>query len=73
MVAGGSRMIYMYVDVFVDDFVGLAQTDSTPRRLSRILMHAIDDVLRPLESSDSAFRSQPISVKKLLKGIVPGV
>ena len=57
-----------YVDVFVDDFVGLAQTDSTPRRVSLILMHAIDDVLRPLESSDSAFRSQPISVKKLLKG-----
>ena len=57
-----------YVDIFVDDFVGLAQGSSNSRRVRRILMHAIDDVFRPLESSDNAYRRAPVSVKKLAKG-----
>jgi hypothetical protein len=57
-----------YVDIFVDDFVGLAQGSSNSRRVRRILMHAIDDVFRPLESSDNAYRRAPVSVKKLVKG-----
>ena len=57
-----------YVDIFVDDFVGLAQGSSNSRRVRRILMHAIDDVFRPLESADNAYRRAPVSVKKLAKG-----
>jgi hypothetical protein len=57
-----------YVDVFVDDFVGLAQTTPYSRRVRRILLHAIDDVFRPLEPGDNPFRQEPVSVKKLRKG-----
>ena len=57
-----------YVDVFVDDFIGLAQQSGNSRRVRRILMHAIDDVFRPLEATDSIHRREPISLKKLRKG-----
>ena len=56
------------VDVFVDDFVGLAQTTPHSRRVRRILLHAIDDVFRPLQPGDNPFRQEPVSVKKLRKG-----
>jgi hypothetical protein len=57
------------IDIFVDDFIGAAQ--GSPRRLNqirRLLLEAIDDVLRPLDADDSPHRKQPISVKKLLQG-----
>jgi hypothetical protein len=57
------------VDIFVDDFIGIAQ--GSPHRLNRIrriLMEAIDDVFRPLDSADPSYRKQPQSVKKLLQG-----
>jgi hypothetical protein len=57
-----------YVDVFVDDFIALAQQSGNSRRVRRILMHAIDDVFRPLEASDSPHRREPISLKKLRQG-----
>ncbi|KAL3823338.1 hypothetical protein ACHAXA_010473, partial [Cyclostephanos tholiformis] len=61
-----------YIDVFVDDFVGLAQdaTDSSSnrRRVRRILLHAVDDVFRPLKPGDSPTRQEPVSLSKLRKG-----
>jgi hypothetical protein len=57
------------VDVFVDDFIGAAQ--GLPKRLNRIrriLMTAIDDVFRPLDSTDDPTRQEPISVSKLKQG-----
>jgi hypothetical protein len=57
-----------YVDVFVDDFVGLAQTTPHSRRVRRILLHAIDDVFRPLQPGDNPYRQEPVSLKKLRKG-----
>ena len=57
-----------YVDVFVDDFVALAQGRSGSRRVRRILLHAVDDVLRPLEATDNKFRREPVSLKKLRQG-----
>lgn len=57
------------IDVFVDDFVGIAQ--GTTRRLNhvrRVLMHSIDDVLRPLDHQDPPHAREPISVKKLRQG-----
>jgi hypothetical protein len=57
-----------YIDVFVDDFVALAQQRGNSRRVRRTLLHAIDSVLRPLDAHDDATRREPVSMKKLLKG-----
>jgi hypothetical protein len=57
------------IEVYVDDFIAAAQ--GSPQRLNRIrrvLMTAIDDVFRPLSPHDHEFRTEPISIKKLLKG-----
>jgi hypothetical protein len=54
--------------VYVDDFCNLVQGNARRRRVARrILFHAIDDVLRPLDPTH-AFHQEPISIKKLLKG-----
>jgi hypothetical protein len=57
-----------YVDVFVDDFVGLAQQSGNSRRVRRTLLHAIDDVLRPIDGKDGPQRREPVSLKKLKQG-----
>ncbi|KAL3823171.1 hypothetical protein ACHAXA_010055 [Cyclostephanos tholiformis] len=61
-----------YIDVFVDDFVGLVQDDpdslSNRRRVRRILLHAVVDVFRPLEPGDPPERQEPVSLNKLQKG-----
>ena len=57
-----------YTDVFVDDFVALAQTKPTRTYVRNTLMHAIDSVFRPLSPLDDPYRQEPISIKKLLKG-----
>lgn len=56
-----------YVDIFVDDFISAAQPPFL-RRVRRALLQAIDDVFRPVDESDSEYRRQPVSMKKLLKG-----
>ena len=57
------------VDVFVDDFIALAQGGSRQRtHVQRTLMSAIDDVFRPLSPTDPSDRTEPISVKKLRAG-----
>ena len=56
-----------YVDVFVDDFIGLAQDPHLPR-VRRTLLHTIDHVLRPVSPTDSPFCREPVSLKKLRKG-----
>ena len=56
-----------YVDVFVDDFCSFAQRPFL-RRVRRTLLHAIDDIIRPLDESDSPFRREPVSLKKLKQG-----
>ena len=57
-----------YVDVFVDDFIGLAQQQSNCRRVRCILLTAIDDVFRPNDPDDSPARREPVSLKKLRQG-----
>ncbi|KAI2503277.1 adenylate kinase [Fragilaria crotonensis] len=57
-----------YVDVYVDDFLLMAQTMSQKRKVLRATLNAIDDVFRPLESGDPPHRTEPASVKKMLKG-----
>ena len=57
-----------YIDVFVDDFLGLAQGDRHRRnRVRRALLQSFDLVFRPLEGGEGA-RNEPVSIKKLLKG-----
>ena len=58
-----------YVDVYVDDKIGLAQGPNSARtRVTRAIMHSIDKVMRPLEDTDSPHRKEPISLTKLEKG-----
>jgi len=57
------------VDVYVDDFIGVAQGSTTRlQRLRRILLDTLDDVFRPNDPLDSKYRKEPASVKKLRKG-----
>ena len=58
-----------YMDVFVDDFITIAQGDDAHlEHVRNILMTAIDQVFRPCDAFDSPTRTEPISVKKLRKG-----
>jgi len=55
-------------DVFVDDFCLLSQGDKRRRlRIKRILMHTIDEVLRPWDPMETVHQ-EPMSVKKMKKG-----
>ena len=51
-----------YVDIFVDDFVGLGQ-QPTARRVRKTLLRAINHVFRPVGPNDLPFRREPVSVK----------
>ncbi len=55
-----------YVDVFVDDFVGLAQ--KYKQQVHHILLEAVDEVLCPLSPTDPPTGQEPVSNKKLLEG-----
>jgi len=55
-----------FVDVYVDDFIAVAQgSTGRLRRVRRHLMHAIDEVFA---AGDEPHRKEAMSVKKLLKG-----
>jgi len=56
-----------YNDIFVDDFISLAQRPFL-RRVRRALLHSIDQVFRPLDASDGPRRREPVSLKKLRQG-----
>jgi hypothetical protein len=56
------------VDVYVDDFLLLAQTRHHQQAVLRAALHSIDDVFRPLCPDDPRTRKEPASVKKMLKG-----
>lgn len=58
-----------YIDLYMDDFLGLCQGNRRTRnRVRRILLHAIDAVLTPLDPTLHPQHNEPTSVKKLLKG-----
>jgi hypothetical protein len=66
---GARRKPVQYVDIYVDDYLGLVQGGpQRQNRVRRILFESIDSVFRPLSSDDPSTRQEPISVKKLLKG-----
>ena len=58
-----------YVDVFVENFLGLAQGPQHRRRhVRRTLFHALDKVFRPLGRQDAKQRKEVLSLKKLDAG-----
>ena len=58
-----------YVDIYMDDFLGLAQGHPGLReRVRSTIFHSIDDILRPNAPTDSVHRNEPISLSKLAKG-----
>lgn len=59
-----------YVDVYMDDFLGLAQGYPGLReRVRSTLLHSIDKIFRPLDLSDAGSpRKEPVSLSKLAKG-----
>ena len=58
-----------YVDVFVDDFLGLAQRPRhRHRHVRHTLFHALDKVFRPLDQQDAKQRKEFLSLKKLNAG-----
>jgi hypothetical protein len=61
------------VDVYVDDFLLLAQTHPQTQRVLRATLHSIDKVLRPLAQDDPASRKEPASPsRKGSKGMRAG-
>ena len=56
------------VDVYVDDFILMAQTEHQKRAVMRASLKAIDEVFRPLAPDDPPHRKEPASIKKMLKG-----
>ena len=58
-----------YVDVFVDDFLGMVQGPRQRRRhVRRTLFHALDKVFRPLDRQGTKQRKEVLSLKKLEAG-----
>lgn len=58
-----------YVDVYVDDFIGLVQGNARRRTMvRRHLMHTIDEIFTPLSADAPATMQEPMSVKKFKKG-----
>jgi hypothetical protein len=56
-------------DIYIDDFLGMAQgTACTRNRIRRTLFHTLDQVLRPKDLEDNKARQEPTLVKKLRKG-----
>jgi hypothetical protein len=55
-----------YVDVFVDDFVGLAQKHKQQVRCT--LLEAVNEVFWPLSPSDPPKQQELVSIKNLLEG-----
>ena len=57
-----------YVDVFMDNFIALAQGHDNRQRVRKLLLHAVDKVFRPNDYYDPPSRREPVSLSKLRKG-----
>ena len=58
----------VYVEVYVDDLIGLAQGTSLRTLVSRVILHSTDNVFCPVEPSDNPKHQEPASYKKLTEG-----
>ena len=58
-----------FTDIFIDDYISGIQGNADQRQQHmRRLLHAIDQVFRPVDDKDPEIRNHVPSVKKLLKG-----
>lgn len=56
-------------DIYVDDYVGIAQGNALHRsKVRQVLLHVIDSLFRPLSPDDHPSRKEPVSVKKAMQG-----
>jgi len=59
----------MFTDIFIDDYIlGIQGKPRERLQHLRRLLHAIDQVFRPVDKKDAATRNHVPSVKKFLKG-----
>ena len=64
-----NSQLLQYVDVFVDDFLGLAQGPRHRCHHVRCsLFHALENVFHPLDSKDNEEQKEVLSLKKLDAG-----
>ena len=64
-----SKGALVYIDIFVDDFLGITQGNKTQQReVKRALLHSLDYVLRPLSPEDLPTRQDPASLKTMKEG-----
>ena len=62
-------ILLAYVDLFADEFLGMAQgTRHRHRHVCRTLFHALDKVFRPLDRQDTKQRKEVLLLKKLEAG-----
>jgi hypothetical protein len=71
---GPLKPLLNFTDVYMDNFLAASQLSGADLDYARsTLFEAIDVVLRPLLPTDNPHRKDPISIKKLLKGMRPGL
>ena len=64
----GYKRPLRYADIYVDDFIALAQGSLVDRlNTMRTVLHVLDSVLPPHDPSDHEHQQEPASVKKLKK------
>ena len=64
-----SKGALAYIDIFVDDFLGITQGNMVRREeVKRALLHLLDNVLQPLSPTDFPTRQDPASLKKMEQG-----
>ena len=58
-----------YIDIFVDDFLGITQGNKARREeVKRALLLSLDNVLHPFSPTDLPTRQDPASLKKMKQG-----
>ena len=64
-----SKIALAYIDIFVDDFLGITQGNKAQREeVKRALLHLLVNVLHPLFPTDLPTRQDPASLKKMKQG-----
>ena len=64
-----SKGALAYIDIFVDDFLGIIQGNNSRREeLKRTLLHSLDNVMCPLLPTDLPTRQYPASLKNMKQG-----
>jgi len=59
-----SKKLAAYIDIFVDDFIGLSHGIHNRQRVRNILLRAVDQIFRPNDFYNDEFRREPVALKK---------